>query len=51
MKAYAQIFSNSYTITIIKCCIAAVLLALAISMPGKVDVNEFVQNILDWESI
>jgi hypothetical protein len=49
MKTHAQqVFTYSYTITVIKCCLAALLLAFAVSMPGKIDIQEFIQNILDW---
>jgi hypothetical protein len=51
MRTQIQIITYSKLITIIKCCIAALLIALAVSTEGKIDLQEFIQNILEWESI
>jgi hypothetical protein len=41
----------SKTATIVKCCAIAFLIACIISLAGKVSLHEFVNNILDWDSI
>jgi len=46
-----QTIRLSKTETIIKCCIAAVSIALLIHLIGKADMHQFVINILDWDSI
>lgn len=51
MKTEAQIITYSKAIAIVKCCIAALLIACAMSMPGKIDLHQFIQNLLEWDSI
>jgi hypothetical protein len=41
----------SKTKTLIHCCIVSVLIAATISVFGNISIHEFIQNILDWDSI
>jgi len=47
----AQILTFSKTSAILKCCLIAFCIACIISTVGKVSLHEFIQNIMDWESI
>jgi hypothetical protein len=49
MKSQTITFSKSRTI--FKCCLAATLIAITVSMAGKIDVQQFIRNILDWDCI
>jgi hypothetical protein len=46
-----QTITLSKGITIIKCCVIALIIACLISAGDKVSAREFVNNILEWESI
>jgi hypothetical protein len=46
-----QIITLSKSATIIKCCIIVLAIAMMISLSGTITLNEFISNILDWESI
>jgi len=41
----------SKTATILKCCAIAFIIACAISLAGKISLHEFINNILEWDSI
>lgn len=47
----AQILTFSKTSVIIKCCLIAFCIACIISALSTVNLHEFMQNIMDWESI
>lgn len=49
MKTHVITFSK--TNMIIKCCVITVAIACAICAASKVDAHQFIQNILDWDSI
>lgn len=49
MKTQTITFSKN--VTIAKCCIAAVSIALLISIADRIDMHQFVLNILDWDTI
>lgn len=49
MKTQTITFSKSATI--LKCCFIAMCIALVITACSKVTPQEFLQNIMDWDSI
>jgi hypothetical protein len=49
MKTQRITFSK--TEAIIKCCIAATIIALLVSLTGKIDLHQFMMNIMDWDTI
>ncbi|HEX8515795.1 MAG TPA: hypothetical protein VF868_06305 [Bacteroidia bacterium] len=46
-----QIITLSKNTTILKCCIVALIIASLISLSGKVTLQEFISNIMEWESM
>ncbi|MCE3281227.1 MAG: hypothetical protein K0S44_3418 [Bacteroidetes bacterium] len=51
MKFQTLTITNSRSRVIIKCCVIAVAISLMIVATGKISLNEFFNNILEWESI
>lgn len=49
MKTQTVTFSKS--LTILKCCFAAALIALTINIIGNVGIHQFIINIMDWNTI
>jgi hypothetical protein len=47
----AQTITNSKSRVVIKCCVVAMIISLMIVAAGKINLNEFCNNILEWESI
>ncbi len=51
MKTQSNISTVSKTKTIIECCIVSIVIAGVITMIGKIDVRQFISNILDWQNM
>ncbi|MCW3101915.1 MAG: hypothetical protein JWO09_355 [Bacteroidetes bacterium] len=46
-----QVVTFSKTAAILKCCAIAFIIACAISLAGKISLHDFINNILEWDSI
>jgi hypothetical protein len=46
-----SITQTSKTKTILMCCLITFVIAVTVSTAGKINVHDFIMNILDWQSI
>jgi hypothetical protein len=51
MKNTSQTLKNNKAVVILKCCLVALAIACAISIGENISFKQFIQNILEWESI